>query len=229
MRKRAGVIGRGGVSEVLQGLLDQSQARIHLVGHSYGSKVVLSALNNTRDSSRKVHSILLLQPAISYQSFESRIKYRPCPSCNFSYKPGAYHPVFNKVKAPILSTYSKHDEPLHDLFHLAMRSIVHIGESDDYRRQKKTSISLCTSEYAALGGCGPKLSLLSDIINIKDVHDYYSLEGEIRISGLDGSIPKNKKKAPIGGHGDISNNYTAWALYNLVRYPAKIPNKPVKH
>lgn len=43
MKDRAGVVGHAGVGGVLQQLLDNSAARIHLVGHSYGAKVMLSA------------------------------------------------------------------------------------------------------------------------------------------------------------------------------------------
>src|SRR5690606_15613941 len=53
MKDRAGVVGHGGVGKVLQTLLDHSAARIHLIGHSYGAKVMLSALSATRPTSRK--------------------------------------------------------------------------------------------------------------------------------------------------------------------------------
>jgi len=229
MRKRAGIIGRQGASAVVQDMLSKSQARIHLIGHSYGAKVVLSALNATDASGQKAHSLLLLQPAISYLAFESKIKFKTCnplTSCGNIYKSGAYYSLLDKVQAPILSTFSKQDFPLRHIFHRIMNRTVHIGEDDgDAHTQQKpiSPLPLRISKYAALGGFGPKSSPLSRRISIKAVGDYYPLHGKIRIYGLNGStgeIPGKRRLTPIDSHGSIINDYTAWALYNLVRYTA---------
>jgi alpha-beta hydrolase superfamily lysophospholipase len=56
------------VRELLEDLLAKNEtARLHLLGHSYGAKVLLSALATaTLMPGRKAHSMLLLQPAVSH-------------------------------------------------------------------------------------------------------------------------------------------------------------------
>jgi pimeloyl-ACP methyl ester carboxylesterase len=68
MKDRAGRVGASGVRELLEDLLAKNEtARLHLLGHSYGAKVLLSALATaTLMPGRKAHSMLLLQPAVSH-------------------------------------------------------------------------------------------------------------------------------------------------------------------
>src|SRR5262249_37236629 len=63
MKDRAGVVGRSGVGPLLDDVLgftptSGTAPRVHLLGHSYGAKVVLSALC-TGMKPRKVNSALL--------------------------------------------------------------------------------------------------------------------------------------------------------------------------
>jgi hypothetical protein len=43
MKDRAGKVGSSGVAELLRGLLQRTTAPVHVVGHSFGCKVMLSA------------------------------------------------------------------------------------------------------------------------------------------------------------------------------------------
>lgn len=65
MKDRAGVVGARGVADALGRLLNGSQARLHLFGHSYGAKVVSTALVRA-NAGRKAQSLTLLQPAINH-------------------------------------------------------------------------------------------------------------------------------------------------------------------
>ncbi|MCL6359042.1 hypothetical protein EXT49_03160 [Pectobacterium polaris] len=200
MKDRAGTVGYNGVGVVLQKLLDKTGARIHLIGHSYGAKVVLSALSATSPTSRNVHSALLLQPAISYLAFAEKI-----PKQDWK---GGYHTLLNRVNAPILSTFSSHDIALHTFFHRALRRKNDLGEHNI----KAAGNPSIPNIYAALGGYGPQNSG-ENIINLQPPGNPYELNDNIRIYGLNGSVEKK-----IGGHGDIISPYTAWALYTLVTY-----------
>jgi len=62
MKDRAGVVGAHGVAPLLEALLAHSSARVHLLGHSYGCKVVMTAVSKPATLTRKVESALLLQP-----------------------------------------------------------------------------------------------------------------------------------------------------------------------
>jgi len=216
MRKRAGVVGCHAVSDLLQGLLRESEARIHLAGHSYGAKVVLSALNNTQG--RAAHSVLLLQPAISQAAFNTTVK---------GGKVGAYSGLPQRVNAPLLSTFSEHDGPLYKIFHWVMPH--NQGEVDDSPRGGLSPLGLFSKKgppkYAALGGYGPstaKGAPPSKSIPIPAINEPYRWEKGVQIYGLNGKARKISRVQikPISGHGDIISPFTAWALYNLVNYKA---------
>lgn len=198
MKDRAGVVGHGGVGKVLQTLLDHSAARIHLIGHSYGAKVMLSALSATRPTSRKVHSALLLQPAISHLAFASSVPGRTGA--------GGYHDLLKRVDAPILSTHSKHDFSLHKIFHLVLRRKKDLGEAHIKKIDMRQP-----SRYAALGGYGPRVPD-EQRIQLQPPASLYKLDNNVRIYGVNGSAGE------ITDHGDVVTEFTAWALYTLVTY-----------
>ena len=195
MKDRAGKIGRRGVSELLRDMLAaNTSTRTHLVGHSYGGKVVLSA--TCADSlPRKVHSMLLLQPAVSHLCFAEQV-----PTTNH---PGGYRGALDRVDRPILSTFSKHDFPLTKLFHLAVRRSSDLGEVD-----LATAGDDPVSKYAALGGFGPRKAG-ERFVSILDPGTPYELDEAVGVYGVNGS-------RTIAGHGDISVPSTWWALNQLV-------------
>ena len=196
MKDRAGIVGAQGVGPLIQDMLAQSpDARMHLIGHSYGCKVVLSALC-AGTLPRKVNSVLLLEAAISYLCFAAQV-----PG---SGQPGGYRPALERVEQPLLTTFSRRDFPLHDFFHLAVRRAADLGE--------ERIAGGAPSRYAALGGYGPGgLSPAEGReIVMKSYPDAYDLVDDRRaVYALDGD-------AVISGHSDISNEATWWALYNQV-------------
>jgi hypothetical protein len=68
MKARAGAVGAYGVGPLLAKVLKETEARVHLVGHSFGARVMLSAIVS-QSLTRNVHSILLLQPAVNRWCF----------------------------------------------------------------------------------------------------------------------------------------------------------------
>jgi hypothetical protein len=169
-------------------------ARVHLTGHSFGGKVVLSALSHSPTDIR-VRSVLLLQPAVN----------RFCFADNIDGVPGGYRKVLNRTELPILTTFSSHDSPLSSFFHLGVRRSADLGEQ---------RIAGAPSKYSALGGYGPAglREGESATVEIAGPPQKYTLDRPgVRIIALDGS---NKKK--INSHGDVRNQFTEWALVNLV-------------
>jgi hypothetical protein len=200
MKDRAGTVGTRGVGPLLiQKLLAMKKARIHLIGHSYGAKVILSSLC-CQPVSAPAASLLLLEPAISYLCFGQGIDGK---SLN-----GGYRDALNRVEQPILSTFSASDIPLRKLFHLA------VIRGSDWGEQRIAGLP--PSKFAALGGFGPgglKAGEGKTIEMLAPPAKYPSGEAGVRVYGVDGS------RGQIKGHGNVATEFTAWAHLNLVSGP----------
>lgn len=195
MKDRAGVVGANGVGPLLREILAASNtARMHLIGHSYGAKVVLAATCGATALPRKLRSMLLLQPAVSHLCFANLV-----PG---SGQPGGYRSALQRVENPILSTFSAHDVALTKTFHLALRRDADLGE------RGFSAAGAPPSKFAALGGFGPR-GAGETLVPIRSAGQAYALDDAVRIYGIDGT-------AAISGHGDISNPATWWALHSLV-------------
>lgn len=195
MKDRAGAVGAAGVARFLEDLLRASTARVHLVGHSYGARVVLAAVCATRDV-RQVRSMLLLQPAVSHLCFADRV-----PDTE---RRAGFADAPDRVALPILATYSPHDRPLRTFFHLALWRRGDLGELSMAARAR-------TPKYGALGGFGPsELGARADWLPMSLPPTRYDVTpGRVSVVALDGDLA-------ISGHGDVINEATAWALYNLM-------------
>lgn len=196
MKDRAGRVGAKGVGPLLRDVLAASGAKVHLIGHSYGGKVVLSATSFGGALPRKVRSMLLLQPAVSHLCFAEQVPATDPP------RAGGYRVALERVENPILSTYSSHDQPLTKLFHNALRRNSDLGEE-----RIAAAVGNPPSKYAALGGFGPRRAG-EKLIDILDAGVSYAFEDGVEIYGIDGS-------RTIPGHGDISSPSTWWALHAL--------------
>lgn len=204
MKDRAGVVGAHGVAALLRDLLNAAaSARVHAVGHSYGCKVMLSAICAPPAPTRPLDSLLLLQPAISHLCFADIIPR--------SGKPGGYRVAMERVQAPILCTYSKDDFPLHGTFHLALRRESDLGEQDiGIAADTNTTAGKPPSNFAALGGYGPRRASQELVDPMPGAGAPYPAFGGTAVMGLDGS------NGLIKSHGDITTPATAWALHRLM-------------
>ncbi len=193
MKDRAGRVGGRGVSDLLDGFLKSapSTAALHLLGHSYGCKVVLSALALT-DQTRPVDSILLMQPAISARCFAA--------DADGEGHPGGYQRILNRCGSAVITTFSKNDFPLTKLFHLAARRKSDLGDV--------VIAGGGTSKYAALGGFGPHL--VDDITWIVEPSTVYPQLGSGRIMAV-------HSDSIIAGHGDVQSAATAQMLAAQIR------------
>lgn len=195
MKDRSGKVGANGVSRLLQTILgklgqqpNSARTRVHLLGHSFGCKVVMTALSTLPKGLPKVHSALLLQPAVSQYAFSANVPRRNAP--------GGFVPALDRVERPIVATFSRHDKPLHDMFHIAVR------RHDDLGELQFAGDEQSPSAYAALGGYGP-IGADAQLVEIQDAGGAYSFEPGRRIIGIRGH-------RTIKGHGDISNPSTWW-------------------
>jgi hypothetical protein len=199
MKDRAAVVGARGVAPLLESLLTKSTARVHLIGHSYGCKVVMTAVCKPASWTRNVESALLLQAAVSLYAFASNV-----PERNVA---GGFHMALKRVNRPVVATFSPHDTALRHLFHLAVRRHDDVGELEAAAGAPPT--------YGALGGFGPQASNAT-VLKISSPGSEYDLSGGARIIGIDGS-------GTIKSHGDISKPATWWMAYSLATAHMRFP------
>lgn len=199
MKGRAGDVGMHGVGPLLT-LMARPGVRIHLIGHSFGARVMLSAVAHSPAlDDHPAYSMLLLQPAVNRWCFATKVVGKDVQ--------GGYAHVPDRVIQPIIATRSTFDKPLHEVFHLALRG--------DNLGEIKTSAVGDTERYGALGGYPP----LGIPVATDDVHAAgvpYDLGFPQRVLSLDGSLHLDGKPA-IDDHGDINSPVIWWALHNVVR------------
>lgn len=206
MKDRAGTVGFNGVGSLLRDVLaaaPKSKPRVHAVGHSFGCKVMLSAICQPAALPRPVSSLLLLQPAISHLCFAESV-----PGTQ---QPGGYRLALDaaRVQRPIYSTYSKKDFPLHSTFHLALRRNDDVGEAK-IAADVSTSAGEPPSQFAALGGYGPRGAGQKLVEPLPAAGTRYEAGVDAPIVAFDGS------RDIINGHGDVKSDAAAWALHQLV-------------
>jgi hypothetical protein len=114
MKERAGVVGRSGANQLIRQLQAKaSDMRIHLIGHSFGGRLVTAAVfGPDNQPSIKVNTLTLLQAAFSHNGFAQQFD-------------GSHDGFFRKVvtdsriSGPILITCSKNDNAVGVAYPLA--------------------------------------------------------------------------------------------------------------
>ena len=121
MKIRAGTVGSKGVAPLIDRLSAQVH-RVHLVGHSFGGRLVTAA---TADSTtEKIHSLSLLQAAFSHNGFSRT-------------RDGFFRKVVDskRVNGPILITHTKNDRAVGLAYPAASRISLDrklgFGDADD--------------------------------------------------------------------------------------------------
>ena len=198
MKDRAGTVGFAGVHDLVVDVLGATAAHVHLIGHSYGAKVMLSACA-AGTLPRPVTSALLLQPAVSYLCF--------AVDADGQKHPGGYRGVLDpgRVVQPILATFSGRDVALARLFHFAVRRKSDVGE--------QRIAAGPPSRFAALGGYGAGGLAAGESRQVSAALEgdtYGSVPAGVRVVSIDGS-------ARIAGHGDVSSITTWWMLCDQVK------------
>jgi hypothetical protein len=121
MKTRAGTVGTHGVAKLVD-QLSPSVARIHLIGHSFGGRVVTAAVANS--SSTRIRSLSLLQTAFSHNGFSKTRK-------------GFFRSVVDRqrVSGPVLVTHTPNDKAVGMAYPIASRingdSTAALGDEND--------------------------------------------------------------------------------------------------
>jgi hypothetical protein len=109
MKERAGTVGQKGLAPLIDQWAPQV-TRLHLVGHSFGGRLI--AATAAHSTNAKIHSASFLQAAFSHNGFS------PPNEMN-----GLFRPVIDqqRVKGPLLATHTKNDTAVGIAYPLASR------------------------------------------------------------------------------------------------------------
>lgn len=200
MKERAKRVGETGGFQLLSAMMQGNpQARIHMMGHSFGC-IAASAAACGRDNAQLPHplqSIVLVQGALSLWSCADKL-----PGSN---KPGYFRrlAVSGVVAGPIVTTRSEHDTAIGSLYPVAA----------GVARQ----VAFAPGELPKYGGVG-SFGLRGDGLHIEDlkalsqdaVYDFYP--GRIYNVNCDDVIREGGP--PSGAHSDIAKpevGHLVWA------------------
>jgi hypothetical protein len=138
MKKRAGVVGESLANAVLARLTPARPSRLHLVGHSFGGRLVTAAANALNPADKlALMSLTILQGAYSHNALARQI--RPGLA-------GPFASVVGKPRGPITITHTHNDLACTVAYALASRIAGDIAKT----------IGDARDEYGAMGANGPQ-------------------------------------------------------------------------
>jgi hypothetical protein len=186
MKERAGVVGERGLGPLLKNL--PPELRVHLIGHSFGARLVSFAL---KAHPTNVKSVYLLQGAFSHYAFADSLPYSPMEG-------GALKGMASRVDGPILVTHSKFDSAVCERYPVASWIM----------RQSAAAIT-DDPKWMAMGADGAQAvnatPILFDAVGFKYVFE------KGKFVNLDGNHLIMKGGWPSGAHSDIVYPEIAWA------------------
>ncbi len=190
MKNRAGVVGQHGLGPVIGSLVEAAPGlRIHLVGHSFGARVVSFALLSVPESQPSpVKSVTLLEGAYSRFAFADPLPFREGA--------GALAGRLARIDGPMAVCYSSHDRALGTFYPLASAAAGQdsAGAADPLAR------------WRAMGSNGAYNSPTQDL---GDVGTEYPFQVG-QILNLDSSAVVIHGDSPSGAHSDIFYPQLAW-------------------
>jgi hypothetical protein len=200
MKNRAGVIGRAGLGPLLASLAPAgSPLRVHLMGHSFGARLVSFALTGlpatATDGASPVKSLTLIQGAFSHFSFARPTPCRAVPA-------GALAGVLDRVDGPLLSTFTAADRAV-GWWYPAASMLAH---------EDAQSLSDLDYQWGGMGHDGFQQSPAGVTVPLQPQgHDYGFAAGRCYLLDANKIICKNQS-AFSGAHSDIQHPEVAWAV-----------------
>ena len=193
MKERAGEVGRGGVNGVLRDLKKvRPDLPLHLVGHSFGGRLVTAAADGPAGKPTvDIATLTLLQAAFSHNGFAVKFD---------GVKNGGFRSVVSahKVSGPIVVTYSSHDSAVGRAYPLASR----------IAGQDASALGDANDRFGGMGTNGAQHTPESVNGTMKAVGGAYTFE-KGKIYNLDAG-------AIIEEHSDICHDEVAFALLKAV-------------
>ncbi|MFF5961691.1 serine-threonine protein kinase [Streptomyces luteogriseus] len=190
MKRRAGTVGERGLGRVVGQLAKAAPGvRVHLVGHSFGARLVSFALRGLPEGVRTVKSVTLLQGAFSHYAFASRLPHDARAG-------GVLQGQQNRVDGPLVCCHSRHDAALGTMYPLASRMA-----GDSRSAAEPVMGRVLGAKWGAMGHDGVQA--------VPGTHAYTlaeALEARLPASGcvnVDAASVVRRGGPPAGAHSDI--------------------------
>ncbi|MFI6655787.1 serine-threonine protein kinase [Streptomyces sp. NPDC050523] len=193
MKRRAGTVGERGLGPMVGQLAGAAPSvRVHLVGHSFGGRLVSFALRGLPDGIRSVKSVTLLQGAFSHYAFAARLPHDP-------HAGGVLQGQQNRVDGPLVCCFSHFDSALGTIYPLASRM------ADDAQGviEGFGLTDLLGARWGAMGHDGVQAVTGTRAYKLAD-----ALEATLPASGcvnVDAAAVVRTGGPPAGAHSDIAH------------------------
>ncbi|PEG35213.1 hypothetical protein CQY20_22630 [Mycolicibacterium agri] len=190
MKARAGTVGERGLAPLItQILAERNGLRIHLVGHSFGGRLVTAAASSLHENS--LASLTLLQAAFSHYGFAA--EWTPG-------KAGAFRSaiVNHAVSGPILITHTGNDKAVGIAYAIASR----------IAGQNAAAVGDANDTYGGIGRNGAQKTSEASFGELLDVQDAYTWNA--------GAVHNLKADRFIKNHSDIKGKPVAYAILSAV-------------
>jgi hypothetical protein len=189
MKERAAKVGRRGVNDVLRQLRAvRPELHIHLIGHSFGGRLVTATADGpAAQTSMVFDTLVILQAAFSHNGFGAKFD---------GVHDGGFRAVVtgHKVGGPILITHSKNDGAVGVAYPLASRiagqDAAALGDEND--------------RFGAMGRNGAQKTPERVVGTLQATGSSYAFEP--------GKVYNLNADALIAEHSDICHNEVAFAL-----------------
>ena len=199
MKNRAGVVGRSGLGPLIGRLSTAHPGiRVNLMGHSFGARLVASALAGLPDAgtgtASPVTSLLLVQGAFSHFAFSPSLPMHPGTA-------GALSGFVDRVNGPLLATHTLADRAVGWWYPTA--SMLSHSNAE--------AASDLTYEWGAMGHDGYQQDGVQDLLLGAQGSAYELKPGTVyRLDA--NAVIKTLQSAFSGAHSDIEHPEVAWAF-----------------
>jgi hypothetical protein len=196
MKERAGTVGGRGLAPILAVIRKEFPAlRVHLIGHSFGGRLVSSAVSEpTLGVERVCHTLSLLQAAFSHYGFAA--------DWDGQGHAGAFSRVVGDpacVTGPVLITCTKNDRAVGIAYAIASR----------LAGQVASALGDANDIYGGIGRNGAQRTADTVSAALLEVGDDYG-------SFAGGKLFNLKADPFIANHGDVRNAHVAHAVLSAI-------------
>ena len=188
MKERAGVVGTKGIASLLDAVhAAASDARLHLVGHSFGGRAVTAA---TVASHAPVASLSLLQAAYSH--------FGMAKGWDGASADGLFVTAPSHVAGPVILTFTRNDKAVGTAYAIASRLAKQIG----------AGLGDENDPYGGIGRNGALKTPGNVVGTLQDVGGTYTFTGD--------QVWSLNADAFVTGHSDITGRQVAYAVLSAV-------------